>query len=1544
VSNQPLTFTDKIKNGKYVLKEARQQKIQGIIDRFDQQQERLRQEELEKQALLEKNKPARTADDYYQKSNTPIGKTMQAFDTFKNRATSGWTLGVQDVVESKLFPEQYKATKKQAEDYPISATLGTIAGYINPGAAATKLASKIPFLSKIGAKVASKTGKQALGKVAQIGVQEGIAGLVEAPISASRAISEGKDLKDIAIDTAKGTGYGVLAGGVGGALFSGVGSGISSLKNQKQTTKALQNIDANYKQIADDFAGFRSTTKPDKSTLVSKQPMRQIQKAQLKPKELNLLDVNLGDKKNAAKINPAVTEGTLNTAKPKSNIDSPSPSKTALKQQIKANSTTPELIPQKNRYTPEIQNKINEIDSNIKTYKDSQKNLFERNLIDQQEYNKRIKADAMKQSAIKREIIQGDSLIDIEGGLTPKELSNKIKRLKGNYIGKEIVTPDGEGVVIGNNFGKVKVKMADGSERIFDNSKINPKVDIDELIAQQKRKAPTYKKTETAKPEVKAEPTKPTKEVSSEELKDYTDLETKSKPKSVEKEPWEISKKEYIDMYLWNHMVTNQTARQTNEKRKFIINAHKNYIRKSLKEGKPVPAEVLKDYPELAKLKKQTPTAKVSNTPKLETPQQPKDVISEKFGKPANKVEADFYSKKNNEIAKLVDDVDSGKISLEEGRKISDDIQTDIQRFKEARFTSSNVQKSDVVTDNVKQKFRNNPVMYETISNVDTLEKANTRIDKDGFDKALGYFDASPEINADNVALGEALFVRSIQKGDYNTADKIGSTLALKGVKAGQAVQAFSMLGKMTPEGTLKTAQDIVREVNKQLSKRVGYKATSLSNVDSKKIVDAMKEVQKAQNGKLKLFGIDLQKFAETKIKEINDIIRSAGLNKKMIDRDNLKPLVEAFKKINQNSTDSEAIKQAKQIFKSIGFDMKSFNDADVRSISKSIFQVADAQTGKLKLDGVDLRRFTEDSIEVVRQILGKNLPVATMEKIDSLRRISMLFNPRTHIRNVVNNTLFIPVRQTSDVIGAGMEKIFLKEGQRTKYAGKISDNVKRLVDADWEANKRMLSKGGRYDLDAKTLSLEKEVFKKGSVTKGIEKITGNKMEKGILQMLNELSYSTLNIEDVPYIRSAYKDSLSGYLMANKMSTVTNTAREYAQRRAFEATYKQANFLSDMINKAKRKGGAIGYVTDIFIPFSKTPANIAARGWEYSPGGLIGAMFGKNNKTPAMIIEEISKGLTGTALFGAGIGLSALGWSNIKNDSSPKLRAIKERTGVAGFTIKTPKGGYTFEWGQPVTIPMAMGMRAWEVISKGKSEEEQFKLSKILMDTIIESGDTFFDTTIFNSIKRSFQDNRGSTSKALVGLPASFIEQLIPTFVGQIARTVDPVQRNAYTGDTFQQMVDRIKAKTPFLSKTLPARVDVFGEEKTYGDTIPSRIASQFLSPGRFFPDKGGKIENELIRLSEETKNTNILPKIPTKKISHRGKNIEITQQELSEYKKELGKATYQELDKFINSDSYERMSDNARVRRIQNIIDSTYNREKNKITREKQALQKVSK
>lgn len=87
---------------------------------------------------------------------------------------------------------------------------------------------------------------------------------------------------------------------------------------------------------------------------------------------------------------------------------------------------------------------------------------------------KRLKGAAMQHAAAKRGIIQGDSLDPVEGGLTDKELASKVKRLSGNYIGKNVVTPDGNAKVTGNPFGRVAVEFSDGSKKTYDKESISP--------------------------------------------------------------------------------------------------------------------------------------------------------------------------------------------------------------------------------------------------------------------------------------------------------------------------------------------------------------------------------------------------------------------------------------------------------------------------------------------------------------------------------------------------------------------------------------------------------------------------------------------------------------------------------------------------------------------------------------------------------------------------------------------------------------------------------------------------------------------------------------------------------------------------------------------------------------------------------------------------------------------------------------------------------------------------------------------------------------
>lgn len=88
-------------------------------------------------------------------------------------------------------------------------------------------------------------------------------------------------------------------------------------------------------------------------------------------------------------------------------------------------------------------------DSEIATYKNQRK----LNLINDQELGKKLKAAGMQFSAEKRKVT---------GQLTDKEFEAEAKRKASNYIGKPVEVDGKLGKVIGNPFGRVRVKLDDG--------------------------------------------------------------------------------------------------------------------------------------------------------------------------------------------------------------------------------------------------------------------------------------------------------------------------------------------------------------------------------------------------------------------------------------------------------------------------------------------------------------------------------------------------------------------------------------------------------------------------------------------------------------------------------------------------------------------------------------------------------------------------------------------------------------------------------------------------------------------------------------------------------------------------------------------------------------------------------------------------------------------------------------------------------------------------------------------------------------------------
>lgn len=130
----------------------------------------------------------------------------------------------------------------------------------------------------------------------------------------------------------------------------------------------------------------------------------------------------------------------------------------------------------------------------------------------------------------------------------------------------------------------------------------------------------------------------------------------------------------------------------------------------------------------------------------------------------------------------------------------------------------------DVIKDRMTSDYQDGSLQYEPVSNKETLAKANERIDshkEDGWQIEAGYFSNAvakgTRITAEDIAVAERCIQEAQKEGNYEAAASIISDLAIVGTEYGQAIQALSMLKRLSPEGQLKTLMKVQERINNQL-------------------------------------------------------------------------------------------------------------------------------------------------------------------------------------------------------------------------------------------------------------------------------------------------------------------------------------------------------------------------------------------------------------------------------------------------------------------------------------------------------------------------------------------------------------------------------------------------------------------------------------------------------------------------------------------------------------------------------------------------------
>jgi hypothetical protein len=654
-----------------------------------------------------------------------------------------------------------------------------------------------------------------------------------------------------------------------------------------------------------------------------------------------------------------------------------------------------------------------------------------------------------------------------------------------------------------------------------------------------------------------------------------------------------------------------------------------------------------------------------------------------------------------------------------------------------------------------------------------------------------------------------------------------------------------------------------------------------------------------------------VMKMASDLVQEYTEIgrnLQSATLLRKMTPDGRLYALERSVQKINQDL-------------------MQKFDDFENIQIPETL---AD------ELLRSETQKQMDEAVEKIQIYIANQIPATWQEKLNSWRYLSMLGNPRTHIRNIVGNAVFVPAVEIKNKVAQAGE-LFIPKDQRTKATlTKKDSKLLKYAENDFDNNQETIRGESKYDIKA-GIQEKRQIYS----TKALE-------------FARKGNFNLLEQEDKLFLKFRYKRAFAGALKArgitieqlreNSPETVrkVNEIRSYAINEAQKATYRDASIVASMISRGKRKllnaanqssgltklGYNIAYLgAEGVMPFTKTPINIVKRGIEYSPVGLLGgiknAVFDvKSGKvSAAQAIDQIATGATGTAIAGLGFFLASMGLVNGGDEEKDKEQGLKQLKGYQNYSLNIGDKTYTIDWSAPSSIPLFVGVELYNSIASG-DETAYLNALKNVAEPVIEMS---MLQGINDTLQTMGEDN--AIGNIVAKTLTNYLGQYNPTLLGQIARSIDKKRRTTYVDKNIpipaaaQRFIQQQAAKIPGVSMLLPSYKDQFGQEQIT-DNVIDRVVQNFLSPGYVKDIKEGTVEKGLTELYEKTGETSVIPSYAAKTLTQDKEKINLTAKEYDTYAKTRGELSMKGLEGVFKDKAYQNLTDKQKVDVVKGIYD----------------------
>lgn len=482
---------------------------------------------------------------------------------------------------------------------------------------------------------------------------------------------------------------------------------------------------------------------------------------------------------------------------------------------------------------------------------------------------------------------------------------------------------------------------------------------------------------------------------------------------------------------------------------------------------------------------------------------------------------------------------------------------------------------------------------------------------------------------------------------------------------------------------------------------------------------------------------------------------------------------------------------------------------ADARQVKGSVLsgairQLGDADNVRAAADVIvenagDTRRLNDQ----IKKLAKPNL----WDKALEVWYASLLSGPRTHIINVVSNTLTslgqLPEHVAASGIGA-VRKAF--PGQANTDRVLMSEVGART--AGWLAGARMgfkqaartMRTGDTSDMVAKVEARTEEAIpgKVGSIVRFPMRALAAEDE------LFKAMARQMEIQGLA-LRRAAQEGLKGKalrdrsadLVENPTSDMVEAAADYGRYLTFQRPLGKAG---NSIVAVGRNLPAI----KLFVPFIRTPTNLIKFAAERSPAAPLLKEWRDDMRAGGARRDlAIARATVGSAAAMMVVEAAKDGLITGGGPADASARRLLMADGWQPYSIKVGDRYYSYQRLDPFSTTIGTAADYVDLQSHMTDKQSQAVAGTITASMVQNLANKTWLTGMVNLAQ--FIDDPGPSWGPFwssIGASAT-----VPALVSQSAQAMDPVQRDA------QGIFERIRSRLPVVSEGVPARRDLFGRE-----------------------------------------------------------------------------------------------------------------------------------